>query len=178
VSPRSRHRALIFLFSTLLLAACHGGSTTRPAGGLCSDESDCDEGLPCRYGRCRQLCDSNDDCPEGICISVVGEPDLWVCTTSPESGCGATGCPDTLVCASDGNCRTPCGESMPCSGGRVCVDGVCVDDLPPPDGDADSPGDLRGEDGGCSCRSAGARPYASRIARLLAVVTTSDLTWP
>jgi hypothetical protein len=112
---------------------------------LCTDDSECDQGLPCRYGRCRQPCESDDDCPEGICISVVGEPDLMICTVSSESGCGATGCPDPLVCAADGNCRTPCGESMPCTDDRVCYDGVCVDDLPPPDGDADSDNDVDGD---------------------------------
>jgi len=33
---RSRHRALVLLISTLLLPACHGGSSTKPAGGLVS----------------------------------------------------------------------------------------------------------------------------------------------
>jgi hypothetical protein len=36
VFMRSRHRALVLLISTLLLPACHGGSSTKPAGGLVS----------------------------------------------------------------------------------------------------------------------------------------------
>jgi hypothetical protein len=31
---------------------------------------------------------------------------------------------------------------MPCTDDRVCVDGVCLDDVPPPDGDADADNDV------------------------------------
>ena len=81
---------------------------------------------------------------------MVDEPETLICTVAAESGCSATGCPGSLVCASDGNCRTPCSERLPCVDGWECVDGVCLEDGTPPDGDADADGDVDADGDGDS----------------------------
>lgn len=131
--PNCTLLALLFIS----LPTCHGGSSTKPAGGRCTSTSECESGLTCELERCRQECESDSDCADGICVAAPDSDGTWVCTVAEESGCTDETCPRLLSCADDGFCRNTCGDTVSCAGDRECVSGVCVEESGQPDADAD-----------------------------------------
>ncbi len=121
----------------------------HPAGVCvagCSDDAGCPDGWSCDLGTHQCVgdpCEGDDDCEEGeICL---GTPKGDRCV----AGCREGSCPDGLVCDTDTHlcvgaacdtdedcpwsqrcteqgCQTGCRGDDWCPGGRMCVDGRCV----------------------------------------------------
>jgi hypothetical protein len=69
-------RAIHIAISSLIvlsLAACSGGDKKLELGGACSLNSDCGNGLLCKFGACHKACVKSVDCATGErCVQVDG----------------------------------------------------------------------------------------------------------
>jgi hypothetical protein len=134
------------------------GGTGGTAGGgttLCTQSSDCDDGLPCTLDSCNQngvcdhgpLCADGQLCCDGVCSECCETKDCFdnktctddvcfagFCTNPPNAECSAnevcgdTGCVPRAQCTDDGGCN----DDNPCTT-DACVDGFC-DNATCPDG--------------------------------------------
>ena len=124
---------LVSLFSILLLAgavSCGSGDKKLELGGACSLNSDCADGLLCKFGACHKACMKSVDCATGErCVQVDGTA---VCQTTTEVGCKTNGssgsCPAPLTCrVADNTCRNQCTGTDACLPGQTCSGTVCVE---------------------------------------------------
>jgi len=136
----NRRRAAIGLVlglpMTLALAVPACSSSKPPLASLdhgCSINSDCNSPLVCVFSLCHDACTESRDCPAGErCVSAGANS---VCELPGESACSATSpCPTGLICAADLRCRDACTTAQPCVAGQSCIDGLCYDPPPVPDG--------------------------------------------
>lgn len=112
------------LFAILLgLAACKAG-----AGERCEKHDECIDGLFCDRALnasnrvCTNLCEADDECPDGSCVGGYGGPGNCL----PE--CSADGdCPDGSRCAVDGYCSATCTNDDECYGYSRCMANLCVE---------------------------------------------------
>jgi hypothetical protein len=112
----------------VLAAACSGStstSSTRHLAEGCTLNSDCEKGLVCALGRCRQQCVSSADCKGGG--SCVTDASGGVCQTPDEKNTPCEqqrDCSLPLACAADYRCRNLCQSDVDCNvlgvSGRVC----------------------------------------------------------
>ena len=58
-------RVLVLLSTAMVLAACGGDDKKLELGGSCSLNSDCAEGLLCKFGACHKACVKSVDCAAG-----------------------------------------------------------------------------------------------------------------
>lgn len=100
--------------------------------GSCLLDSDCDEGLVCRFKLCHQPCQTSEDCPLGNdgdrqdCV-VVDKP-VRLCLFDGERDCTRhSDCPGELLCGTDGVCRARCASARDCTPGQVCAAGTCAE---------------------------------------------------
>jgi hypothetical protein len=120
---------------------CSGGETCVNGGctTLCTTSGDCTGGQECIEGVCGtpntppddpavNLCDSDAQCPGGICatgVCILGCEDDSNCAGALVCGnlLGATG-PKVCIAPS-----TPCGPQNPCTGSALslCLLGICVE---------------------------------------------------
>jgi hypothetical protein len=155
------HRGVISAVVCLIIAVLAGGvatSSCKSGAGLansCSINSDCDSPLVCAFGRCHDACTSTRDCASGERCVVSGS--TGVCELPQERACsGTVPCPPSLLCATDGQCRSPCLDSNQCASGQVCeaqplsLAGACFDpsEVDGGIGDAGGDGSNRGREGG------------------------------
>ncbi len=105
------------------------GSCTVESEGTCTLTSECPEPLVCRFGRCTNECEADDDCPAGsACETRDGERG---CFDPAEEDCTLhSDCAETQMCAVDGRCREQCREDRDCRGDERCTgepgERVCV----------------------------------------------------
>ena len=130
----------LYLAPLLLAAAaisCFGGTASPNIGFECTQSIECSEGLVCEYGRCRQTCERDLNCPDGgACIAPL-DFESRVCTISREQSCEDRNsgdveahCPERLYCGPNHVCREGCEDSSQCEGSRTCVEGIdCLDDV-------------------------------------------------
>jgi hypothetical protein len=149
---RVRVVPFVWMCSALVLAACGGDDKKLELGGSCTLNSDCQEGLVCKFGACHKACMQTRDCPTGErCVQVDG---VAVCQTQAESACHADAtCTPPLVCRTvDNTCRSACTSTGTCLlGSQTCVGAVCVDTselASVPDASAGGTDSVAGPDGG------------------------------
>jgi hypothetical protein len=109
------------------LVGCSSGSKKLELGGSCSLNSDCQDGLQCKFGACHKACMKSVDCAAGErCVQVDG---IAVCQLAKEQACGANYvCATGLACMkADNTCRNTCSPTVDCLGGQVCTAGFCVE---------------------------------------------------
>ncbi len=116
----------IVAFAPLLvvaLAAPSCGSSHAVLAAGCSINSDCDSPLVCAFGRCHAACKVSSDCPAtNPAEHCVVSGSTGVCELPQEVGCSATQpCPNFLLCALDGQCRSPCETNNQCPTAQICV---------------------------------------------------------
>lgn len=126
------------------LQLCEDGTCCKVAGGSCSSESECCDGIgdqTCFNGRCCVLeghtCEGPDDCcagmcgPDGFCQGCLGlqqacEADDNQCCQDQE----ATSCDEIGFGSEPSCCRPPggaCNENDDCCRGGTCCNGQCCD---------------------------------------------------
>jgi hypothetical protein len=107
-----------------------------PERGDCLCNADCGGGSECTALGCTATCEATDDCARGtvceggFCVhpteTAPSAAIACVCTSNEECDRFEDG--DDLVCV-DGSCVPAvvptCGDTRPCAGGLVCVDGEC-----------------------------------------------------
>jgi alpha-tubulin suppressor-like RCC1 family protein len=124
---RDRVAPFVWLCCSLALAACGDGDKKLELGGSCSLNSDCADGLLCKFGACHKACVKSVDCATGErCVQVDG---VAVCQMVMEQACAPNGsCPAPLMCSpADRICRNTCSPTSYCLGGQVCTAGFCVE---------------------------------------------------
>jgi hypothetical protein len=115
--------------SLTVLTGCLAKDSGRPVGDRCSGDGECQSGLHCVYGRCRQPCTFDRDCGAGAaCVPSADDPSLYVCTLPDEQG--GTTCPMGLGDDGTGMCRRPCETDGPepnlvCGPSQSCAQGWC-----------------------------------------------------
>jgi hypothetical protein len=119
---RVRVVPFVWMCSALVLAACGGDDKKLELGGSCTLNSDCADGLLCKFGACHKACVKSIDCAAGErCVQVDG---VAVCQAS---AC-APGCPAPLACREvDQTCRNRCTTADDCLGGQMCAGAFCVE---------------------------------------------------
>mgnify|MGYP003594644669 CR=1 FL=1 len=149
---------------------CRGGACRAPCEGAV-----CPRGQVCRQDRCLDACAGLTCDSDQVCVAGVCQPRCPCRRCAANETCGSDG-----ICVANDCARVTCGAGTYCMGGRcvdtctgvvcpgggVCVAGQCVNRSPDgglpdggrpdggaPDGGVTAPG---GDDGGCSCRGAGA----------------------
>lgn len=118
------------------------GDEEAPPLDDCEDHSDCAGGEACRDGKCRAVCEANEDCagfyarcdPElGYCVECVSDPHC-----DDDERCADGLC--VFHCSADGQCdegeacdeetgacfERECSGNADCQGGYVCEDARCV----------------------------------------------------
>jgi hypothetical protein len=120
-----RFQLVLSVVCALALVGCSSGKKKLELGGSCSLNSDCAEGLLCKFGACHKACGKSVDCATGErCVQVEG---IAVCQLVKEQACG-TGCKTPLACMpADNTCRNTCSPAIDCLGGQVCTAGFCVE---------------------------------------------------
>lgn len=145
-------RLALVLLALTSLTACQSGAAN---GASCTRASECASGT-CEFGRCRNECRVNRDCPSGTsCLldaSGTGACGLDV-DLGCESGVGRE-CPTGLVCVAD-RCERECSRASECpmdgecratSGGAMfCFDARGEPDAGPSDAGAGDAGDDAGQ---------------------------------
>lgn len=109
------------LAAALSVASCKSSGAALAAG--CSINSDCDSPLVCAFGLCHSACKVSSDCPlMNPAEHCVVSGTVGVCELPQEVQCSATQpCPNTLLCAADEECRSPCETTNQCPTGQACV---------------------------------------------------------
>lgn len=152
---------LLASLSAAAMSACDSG-TERIDLQQCSAASPCDDTHVCVNHYCVSPCGKKNPCPmnlvcssEGICIDKVIAPQ-----TPAETACSNTNpCTDGKICVS-GQCLE-CSEDKPCGSGKKCDAGICVID-------ADD------SDGSCTQNTDCARDYVCQDNKCIAKCTSSD----
>ena len=123
-----------FVFIAIVMSACLAACSSNEDARSCTKKSDCEVGEICQDGVCvdepecssdKPCADDSKRCVDGKCVSKPrpeekkedGEP----CTEHDE--CLSAYCNADGVCA-----KAPqCSDTRPCSGDKMCKDGVCID---------------------------------------------------
>ncbi len=135
--------------------SCAAGKETV---GSCDGAGTCSPGQPrpcgayvCGDDACLTSCSSPDDCASGYaCQDDACEPSRQECSDdlsqSLETGQDPVDCAPFVCDPSSGVCRTRCGDSTECAGGKLCdtAAGTCEEAT-----------QTSAEDSGCGCRAAG-----------------------
>ncbi|HJX63617.1 MAG TPA: hypothetical protein VJ860_06655 [Polyangia bacterium] len=111
----------------LALAACSSSDKKLELGGACSLNSDCANGLLCKFGACHKACVKSVDCAAGErCVQVDG---VAVCQFATETACTNGACSTPLTCrVADNTCRGSCATSDDCPRAQTCSANFCLDD--------------------------------------------------
>lgn len=110
-----------FVAVLLPIPGCSSSHAALAAG--CSINSDCVSPLVCAFGRCHAACKVSSDCPATNPAEhcVVSGAD-GICELPQEVACSATqACPNSLLCAADEQCRSPCETNNQCPSAQTCV---------------------------------------------------------
>lgn len=122
-----RELSAVVLTAVVSCAAC--GSDDQPRlsgyGFSCRKSEQCAAHLTCRYTRCRQVCEADTECADGVCLRSAGYA-KGVCALKDEAPCADLECADGLACGADGQCRTACQAGSDCAAGDSCAAGVCA----------------------------------------------------
>jgi hypothetical protein len=124
---RVRVVPFVWMCSALVLASCGGDDKKLELGGSCSLNSDCVDGLLCKFGACHKACVKSVDCATGErCVQVDG---IAVCQMVSEGSCDRYGnCQSPLSCrAIDNTCRNKCPTGNECLPGQVCSATFCIE---------------------------------------------------
>src|SRR5271154_612861 len=115
------------LVTALGIACSTSKSPNASTTGACSLNSDCNVGLECALGKCRQQCETAADCL-GTGASCVDDGRNAVCQSPADKNtpCSRpTACAPPLACASDYRCRNLCFTDADCNvlgiSGRLCA---------------------------------------------------------
>jgi hypothetical protein len=144
-----RTQVVLSVLCALALVGCSSRNKLE-LGGACSLNSDCQDGLLCKFGACHKACVKSVDCATGErCVQVDG---VAVCQMASEGSCDQYGnCQSPLSCRTvDNTCRNACTINDMCLGGEVCLETFCVGvgEIPGrPDGSA-GPSDTTVRDAG------------------------------
>ncbi len=117
-----------WLVCAALAISCAGDETSAVAllDEGCALNSDCNAGLVCAFGVCREACTTSKDCPSGRC--VLDADRVHSCRGDDALTCGFhSDCAAPLVCGLDGRCRNQCAADRDCVAGQVCVAATCAD---------------------------------------------------
>jgi hypothetical protein len=93
----------------------------------CRADEDCPGVRVCRDHLCQNVCENDDDCPEGErCVVTQWEPLLTVCTMSEDAN---DNCPSPLLRPEpDEPCLLPCNDNANCGPDQECIGGFCYDE--------------------------------------------------
>jgi hypothetical protein len=105
------------------MAGCGDSEKLPSVGGSCTLNSDCNNPLSCKFGKCHKQCNADRDCDLGQrCVKVDGK---GICQLPEEKNCGpSVACMAPLACSSDNQCRTGCTTAADCLGTQTCVAGT------------------------------------------------------
>lgn len=142
----------LFLLGASILAACE---SRLVLGSTCVRRGECEGGLTCIFGRCREECITSDDCAIGEHCLLQPGTDARACSLGER--CDSAECPDGLVCGASNECVNACGTIVECPD-RVCVENACV----PQRDDADAgASDAPTRDAGADCHGPACRPIVA-----------------
>src|SRR5690606_25843860 len=114
------------IFTLSLHDALPISSALSLLGGGCRLNSDCEGGLICAYGVCREECRTSEDCEGGRC--VLDARKVHFCQPAQAAACEFNSdCLDPLVCARDATCRNQCASDRDCVAGQVCSSATCAE---------------------------------------------------
>jgi hypothetical protein len=119
-------------------SSSEGKSSAKLAEG-CLINSDCSSPLVCAFRRCHVQCTTSRDCSTGERCAASDRP-FHVCQLADETKCTRNSdCPETMICASDLECRDQCATSRDCVPEQMCVSSACADPVDIVDGGLRAP---------------------------------------